>query len=490
VTDAPNGILSKNFFGSGGPTGSEVHKQGHHAASRIDDSAIFNGRHATHVLRIPRGNPPFHEGSISLIGSGQLFQSDRLFDTNRRIIAMSEAAVKQKAPQLSKLFLEVCTCVEQYIRKFNLEVLGLGPFTKRLRETAAALTSPDTKEPLAAVLGPCLQTQFPFFFNAWLKDIYLPYTRRFYELFSSPDILTPLSHFQKMNQSEVVNKYLDLSKFFFCKTQDAPINSVTRAVRDEARKPANAGYFRERFFLKLDEFVAGNEVSEARSFMILLCAEKFANALSCLREVFDLGIPAKYMAGNLDLTVVPSSYIQIAANMTPEQMNQRFPTAAPRTRQMQDDDFDYCEVRRQMRQEYTRQFEEFEIALGQLYSSREKVAEIENVGLQFDDLLKKKREHIAKSTESELEKLRMEFFVEKTKRKTNEEIRKEQQELDRIYGTLVDVIATESAALARLAEQKGIAAPPQRTREEILRKEDDLPKYLKALENGWRALRG
>jgi hypothetical protein len=370
----------------------------------------------------------------------------------------------------------ILTQIAQLMKLYSIKYLSAGeraqfePFMRQALEIAEMLRIGDSPDPLNAILGPALTKTIPFFYNTWLKYIYLPLAQSYYEIFFSDELLKPMRHFIESNAKKpvpAVAEFLTLQNYFYQTNPVLDIQGIISAFLEVAARRQNCTkFFRRSFFSKLEELVGPDQINVYRYLIGHRTAIHFEKLKAALVKLYPMGIPVQYQAGNFDLRETTVSYIKLTAKWTAKQLKERFP-GEPSRLQLGNQLFDCSPIIAQMRKDYRDALVEFQRSL-----EKAEQEEDDQVLEKFTDQQKRKLARDTAALEGGSGRLRR--SATSTRRaataKSETDLMQDYSRLHRLTTLLVQHVSFETKAIARIGEARKIATGVEMEPTEILQR--------------------
>jgi hypothetical protein len=337
------------------------------------------------------------------------------------------------------------------------------------------------------LLGPSLKTVIPFFYNTWLKYIYLPVSQHFYHVLGSNDIVDPMARFAREHQKKEAEKLSGFASlhylFFWDATACKGLPTIVETLRKETSRQIYKQYFTGKFFAKLDELTGPENANLMKCLSVSQTAKNWDDLKSTLKELFPLGIPPKYQAGNLNLDELTNSYIKSTGSLNRKQMNERFPVEPPARRASRMMVLEFPEERERLRKDYADQMAEFRRELGLVDGEEDGEAKREELRQNADAEVAR----IEVEEAAELKRLTAEFEAEKA------QLKKKIPGGDRVQKLVFELaahLARESESVGKIGRAKGVAVGKAKSVEDVLDAvaRGEVAAVVGALEKEWQKI--
>jgi hypothetical protein len=239
-------------------------------------------------------------------------------------------------------------------------------------------------------------------------------SQHFYHVLGSNDIVDPMARFAREHQKKETEKLSGFASlhylFFWDATACKGLPTIVETLRKETSRQIYKQYFTGKFFAKLDELTGPENANLMKCLSVSQTAKNWDDLKSTLKELFPLGIPPKYEAGNLNLDELTNSYIKSTGSLNRKQMNERFPVEPPARRASPMTVLEFPEERERFRNDYADQIGEFRRELGLVEAEEDGEAKREELRENVDSEVSRIE---AEEDDAELKRLTVEFKAEK-----------------------------------------------------------------------------
>jgi hypothetical protein len=396
--------------------------------------------------------------------------------------------------------------VKLYIRLFSpsAEVLQFDSYLRRLEEILPELDQCRRVQDLHGTLGNFVRQYFCYFYNCWVKYIYLPVAWDFYQVVFHEAIKVALSSVEKQDLkifAAQFRAFRELEAWFLQPTAseqlERALQCAIKGSEDLRKRRAHKKIFTEVVLPKLKQF-------EPRSKQFVIChraADEIDGFVDALRTLFGGPLPLCFRAGNFTLEEKMSNFIGTAKNWSTQQLDDRFPSEAPLASAVTSQ-CDTREFKRWMRENYEQKLKEFKKSVEKEF--RRKYPSVKTNIEQENKKLKQARQDLAVRCETDVkaqvrrvkqqandEAARLEALIqgvkaEKAAVRSEEAVSRARQGLvvqigqqgqqlaqieetaldnyTRLHSVLIRMrnhLATEADTISRLKRRLGIAAGPE-----------------------------